>query len=147
MRTGVILTMGGLLLAVVVGPAATAPPPSKEYVIRVDATTLTPPTRWYVPGVTPIIWSLDPDYTEAFRTTDAHDLKLKPGKYRFGTFTFDFPFVVTLEGLLDFESSLDQCVSGRGTRTLTVRCSQTMPYVGQSDYWNGEQTRKEQGTH
>ena len=31
-------------------------------------------------------------------------------------------------------SSLDQCVTGRGTQTLTVRCSQTQPYSGQRDY-------------
>jgi hypothetical protein len=121
--------------------SAAQPPHLQEHVIHVDATTLTPPTWWYVPGVTPIIWSLDPEYTEAFRTTDARDLKLKPGKYRFGTFTFDFPFVITLKGELDFDSSLDQCVSGRGTRKLTVRCSQTMPYAGQSDYY-GTQSKE-----
>jgi hypothetical protein len=134
-----------LLAYVAVGAsvAFAAPPPHlQEYVIHVDATSLTPPTWWYVPGVTPIIWSLDPEYTEAFRTTDAHDLKLKPGKYRFGTFTFDFPFVITLAGQLDFDSSLDQCVSGRGTQTLTVRCSQTMPYAGQRDYDGTENTSK-----
>jgi hypothetical protein len=118
------------------------PPHLKEYVIRVDASKLTPPTWWYVPGVTPIIWSMDPDNTEALRTTDPHDLKLKPGTYRFGTFTFDFPFVVTLEGRLDFAASLDQCVTGRGTQTLTVRCSQTMPFVGEREYWNGDKSKK-----
>jgi hypothetical protein len=114
--------------------AAPPAPYSKEYAITVDATALTPPTSWYVPGVTPIIWSLDPDYTEALRTTTTHELKLKPGAYRFGTFTFDFPFVVTLEGVLDFAPSLDQCVSGRGTRVLTITCSRTQPYGGTRDY-------------
>ena len=61
-------------------------------------------------------------------------LTLKPGRYRFGTFTFDFPFVLTLEGVLDFSSSLDQCVEGRGSRTLTVRCSRTQPYGGEPEY-------------
>ena len=126
----------GLLTAVLVRPGEAAPPPlhTREHPITVDATALKPPTRWHVPGVTPIIWSMDPDYTEALRTTERGELKLKPGKYRFGTFTFDFPFTVTLEGVLEFASSLDQCVTGRGTQTLTVRCSQTQPYSGQPDY-------------
>lgn len=129
----------GILGLILIGHlyAAEAAPPapySKEYAITVDATALTPPTRWYVPGVTPIIWSLDPDHTEALQTTAPHELKLKPGSYRFGTFTFDFPFTVTLEGVLDFAASLDQCVSGRGTQTLTVRCSRTQPYGGTRDY-------------
>jgi hypothetical protein len=136
------LAMGLVLLFA--GLGATPPAHLKEHVIRVDATALTPPTRWYVPGVTPIIWSLDPESTEALRTTDAYDLRLKPGKYRFGTFTFDFPFVVTLEGVLDFAPSLDQCVSGRATQTLTVHCSQTMPLAGQTDYWK-QQGKKEEG--
>ncbi len=115
---------------------AAAPPPaySKEYSITVDATALAPPTWWQVPGKTPMIMTLDPDSTEAPRTTAPYELKLKPGSYRFGTFTFDFPFVVTLEGVLDFSPSLDQCVSGRGTQTLTVKCSRTQPYGGERDY-------------
>jgi len=44
------------------------------------------------------------------------------------------PFAVTLEGVLDFAPSLDQCVSGRGTQRLTVTCSRTQPYGGQRDY-------------
>ena len=125
-----LVAMGQLYNAEAAPPA----PYSKEYAITVDATALTPPTWWYVPGVTPIIWSLDPDNTEALQTTAPHELKLKPGSYRFGTFTFDFPFTVTLEGVLDFATSLDQCVSGRGTQTLTVRCSRTQPYGGTRDY-------------
>lgn len=115
---------------------AAAPPPAylKEHKITVDATALTPPTWWQVPGKTPMIMTLDPDSTEALRTTAPYELKLKPGSYRFGTFTFDFPFVVTLEGMLDFSPSLDQCVSGRGTQTLTVKCSRTQPYGGAPDY-------------
>ncbi len=126
----------GLLTSVLVRLAEGAPPPlhSREHAITIDATALNPPTRWHVPGVTPIIWSMDPDYTEALRTTEPRELRLKPGMYRFGTFTFDFPFKVTLEGVLEFASSLDQCVTGRGTQTLTVRCSQTQPYSGQRDY-------------
>jgi hypothetical protein len=112
------------------------PPPAymKEHGITIDATALTPPTWWYVPGVTPIIHSLDPDSTEAYRTTDARELKLKPGAYRFGTFTFSFPFTVTLDGTLDFPKSVDQCVSGRGAQQLTIRCSRMQPYGGQRDW-------------
>ena len=61
-------------------------------------------------------------------------LALKPGKYKFISFTFDFPFSVSLEGTLDFAPSLDQCVEGRGTQTLVVRCKRTYPYGGQPDY-------------
>lgn len=128
---------GGLFTAQIVCQLADAAPPSlptKEYTITVDATALHPPSWWYVPGVTPIIWSMDPDNTEALKTTEPHALKLKPGSYRFGTFTFDFPFTVTLEGVLDFAPSLDQCVSGRGTQKLVVRCSRTQPYGGQPEY-------------
>lgn len=132
-------------------PTHGAPPPAytKEYAITIDATGLNPPSWWYVPGVTPIIWSMDPDNTEAFRTTTAQELKLKPGNYRFGTFTFDFPFAVTLDGVLDFAPSLDQCVSGRGTHKLVIRCSRTQPYSGQPEYYGtegnnrGEQAKKQ----
>lgn len=133
---GVSLVIG-LLLAVTTVPvsgAAAPPPRTREFPITVNATALTPPTWWHVPGVTPMIMTMDPDTTEALRTTESRELKLKPGTYRFGTFTFDFPFVVTLEGVLDFAPSLDQCVSGRGTQTLTVRCTQMQPYVGPPEY-------------
>ena len=116
-------------------------PQAKEYSIMIDATALNPPTWWYVPGVTPIIWSMEPDNTEALRTTSPYELKLKPGNYRFGTFTFDFPFTVTLDGTLDFAPSLDQCVTGRGTNALAIRCSRTQPYGGQPEYW-GQQSPK-----
>jgi hypothetical protein len=115
-------------------PAAPDSPYTTPYEITVDATALQPPTWWHVPGITPLIWSLDPASTEAYRTTDVQTVKLKPGSYRFGTFTFDFPFRVTLEGTLDFAPSLDQCVEGRGTRTLKVRCSRTQPYGGKPEY-------------
>ena len=119
--------------------AATQRPQAKEHPITVDATALNPPTWWYVPGVTPLIWSLDPDSTEAMKTTERHELQLKPGAYRFGTFTFDFPFTVTLDGKLDYSDALDQCVSGRGTKELTIRCSKTQPYGGQPpEYWGNK---------
>ena len=131
---GVGLVVLGLLTAGPILAVDAAAPHTKEFPITVNATALNPPTWWQVPGVTPMIMTMDPDTTEALRTTESRELKLKPGPYRFGTFTFDFPFVVTLEGMLDFAPSLDQCVSGRGTQTLTVRCTQMQPYVGPPDY-------------
>ena len=125
------------LLAIGVMRTAEAAPPTphtREHSITIDATALTPPTRWQVPGVTTMIMTLDPESTEALKTTSPQELKLKPGSYRFGTFTFDFPFVVTLDGMLDFPRSLDQCISGRGSQRLVVRCSRTQPYGGQPDY-------------
>jgi len=114
--------------------ASAVSPHTTEHLITINATALEPPTWWYVPGITPIIWSLDPDSTEAYRTTDVRQIRLKPGAYRFGTFTFDFPFVITLEGKLEFPSTLDECVDGRGTQSLTIRCSRTMPYGGTREY-------------
>jgi hypothetical protein len=113
-----------------------APPPSytKEHAIMIDPTVLDPPSWWYVPGVTPSIYNSDPDSLDAFKTTDKRTLALKPGKYKFISFTFDFPFSVNLDGTLEFASSLDQCVEGRGTQTLIVRCKRTYPYGGQPDY-------------
>ena len=105
-----------------------------EHAITVDPTVLDPPSWWYVPGVTPSIYNSDPESLDAYKTTDKRTLALKPGKYKFISFTFDFPFSVNLEGKLDFASSLDQCVEGRGTQTLIVRCKRTYPYGGQPDY-------------
>lgn len=131
-----VVGMLALLAALPAGSAHAAPPPAhlKEYAIMIDATTLHPPTRWQVPGITPMIMTMDPDSTEAYSTTERRELKLKPGSYKFGTFTFDFPFNVTLEGKLDFPASLDQCVMGRETQTLTVKCSRTHPYGGTREY-------------
>jgi len=127
-----------LLFAGVVGLelVEAAPPPSytKEHAIMIDPTVLDPPSWWYVPGVTPSIYNSDPDSLDAFKTTDKRTLALKPGKYKFISFTFDFPFSVNLDGKLEFASSLDQCVEGRGTQTLIVRCKRTYPYGGQPDY-------------
>jgi hypothetical protein len=120
-----------------------APPPAytREHVIMFDATALTPPTWWQVPGITPMIMTMDPESSDAFRTTERRELKLKPGQYKFGTFTFDFPFSVSLEGAVDFSKTLDQCVEGRGTHTLTVRCSRTYPHGGKRDNYYQEGPR------
>lgn len=127
------------ILAGTAGPFSepeAAPPPSytKEHPILIDPTVLDPPSWWYVPGVTPSIYNSDPESLDAFKTTDKRTLALKPGKYKFISFTFDFPFSVNLDGKLEFAPSLDQCVEGRGTQTLIVRCKRTYPYGGQPDY-------------
>ncbi len=134
-RTGARLILACVMSASFLGAAPLPGPYGKEHEITVDPTSLEPPTRWHLPGITPIIASLDPEYTDAYSTTERRVVKLKPGQYRFGTFTFDFPFKVTLEGVLEFSPSLEQCVDGRGTTTLTIRCSQMQPYSGEVDYY------------
>jgi hypothetical protein len=106
----------------------------REFPITVNPSALTPPTWWHVPGITPLIWTKDPISSDAYKTTEAKDLNLKPGEYRFGTFTFDFLFKVNLSGTLEFSPTLDQCVDGRGTQVLTIRCSHTQPYPQEPDY-------------
>lgn len=110
----------------------------KEHRITIDATKLVPTSWWQVPGVTPSIWNSDPDSLDAPKTSELHELQLRPGKYKFISFTFDFPFTVTLNGTLDFSKSLDQCVEGRGTQTLVVLCKRTYPYGGQRDAYYEE---------
>jgi len=129
--------VGGLLsTAAVVSPVVASQPAaySQEHTITIDATTIDPQTWWQVPGVTPSIYGSDPESMDAYKTTESRPLKLKPGKYKFVSFTFDFPFSVNIEGKLEFPRSLDQCVEGRGTQTLIIRCSRTYPYSGQRDY-------------
>ena len=122
--------------AAIVQTAAAGQPSAytQEHAITIDATTMNPQSWWQVPGITPSIYGSDPESMDAYRTTEARALKLKPGKYKFGTFTFDFPFTVNLDGKLEFAQSLDQCVEGRGSQTLIVRCSRTYPHSGQRDY-------------
>jgi hypothetical protein len=134
-----LIALGLLFVAIVVGlsmPAAAAlgAPAAKEFPITFDATSLEPPSLWQIPGVTEAIATLDPESTEALRTAEVTELRLKPGTYSYSTFTFSFPFVVKQDGTLEFEKKYDQCVSGRGTRTLLVKCKRTQPYGGQRDY-------------
>jgi len=114
---------------------ASGPPPAhlKEHIITVDATKLVPSSWWQVPGSTPSIWASDPESLDAPKTSELRELALKPGKYKFISFTFDFPFAVTLDGTLDFATSLDQCIEGRGTQTLIVRCKRMYPHGGERD--------------
>lgn len=106
----------------------------REFSITVDPSALNPPTWWHVPGITPLIWTKDPINMDAYKTTQVKELKLKPGEYRFGTFTFDFLFKVTLAGTLEFAKTLDQCVNGRGSEVLVIHCSHTQPYPQDPDY-------------
>ncbi len=106
----------------------------REFPITVNPSALNPPTWWHVPGITPLIWTKDPINMDAYKTTEVKQLNLKPGEYRFGTFTFDFLFKVTLSGTLEYSPTLDQCVDGRGTQVLTIRCSHTQPYPQEPDY-------------
>jgi hypothetical protein len=108
-------------------------PHLREHEITIDATKLVPTSWWQVPGVTPSIWNSDPESLDAPKTSERRELRLKPGKYKFISFTFDFPFTVNLNGTLDFSKSLDQCVEGRGTQALVVVCKRMYPYGGQRD--------------
>lgn len=105
----------------------------KEHPITIDATELVPTSWWQVPGITPSIWNSDPESLDAPKTSELRELQLRPGKYKFISFTFDFPFTVNLNGTLDFSASLDQCVQGRGTTTLVILCKRTYPHGGRPD--------------
>ncbi|MFO0699624.1 MAG: hypothetical protein U0236_10360 [Nitrospira sp.] len=108
--------------------------PSTSYPVTIDSTSIVPESWWTIPGITPSIWGSDPESSDAYRTSKPRVLRLPPGRYKFINFTFDFPFEVTQEGTVDFASSLDQCVSGRGTNVLVVRCKRTYPYGGHPEY-------------
>ncbi|MEQ1795162.1 MAG: hypothetical protein ABL970_13340 [Nitrospira sp.] len=136
----VVLTgaaMLGVLACVWPMVAQAGPPPThlKEHPITIDATQLVPASWWQVPGVTPSIYHSDPDSLDAPKTSDRRELQLKPGKYKFIAFTFDFPFMVNLSGTLEFSKALDQCVEGRGTQTLVIKCKRTYPHGGQRDQY------------
>ncbi len=126
--------LGSVLVGDIGEAQETVNPLTREYAITIDPTALDPPTWWHVPGITPLIWTNDPITYESYKTTDARVIKLKPGEYRFGTFTFDFAFRVTLEGTLEFDQSLTQCVDGLGTARLVIRCTHTQPYQQERDY-------------
>jgi hypothetical protein len=129
------------LLAFAAVPGTAGPPPAhlKEHTITIDATKLVPASWWQVPGITPSIYNSDLDSLDAPKTSERKDLQLKPGKYKFISFTFDFPFTVNLDGTLDFSKSLDQCIEGRGTHTLVVRCKRMYPYGGERDAYYEQQ--------
>jgi hypothetical protein len=128
--------VSAVLAAILLGTGwASSPPPAhlKAHAITIDATKLVPASWWQVPGVTPSIWASDPESLDAPKTSERRELQLKPGQYKFISFTFDFPFTVMLDGTLDFAKSLDQCIDGRGTQTLVVRCKRMYPHGGERD--------------
>ncbi len=128
--------LSGLLALASTESGLAGDPPAahlKEHRITIDATKLVPTSWWQVPGVTPSIWNSDPESLDAPKTSELRELLLKPGKYKFISFTFDFPFTVLLNGTLDFSKSLDQCIEGRGTQTLVVKCKRMYPHGGQRD--------------
>lgn len=127
--------LAGLLTTVSVQWSFAGEPPAhlKEHAITIDATKLVPTSWWQVPGITPSIWNSDPESLDAPKTSELRELHLRPGKYKFISFTFDFPFSINLNGTLDFSTSLDQCVGGRGTQTLVILCKRTYPHGGQPD--------------
>ena len=98
-------------------------PLAREFPIAVDAMALTPPIVWGIPGVTESIQSLHPLMSDK-KTT----LHLRPGRYSYMTTAFSFEFTVDLDGKLGYHKNLDQCISGRGTAVLTVKCHRTQPF-------------------
>ena len=106
----------------------------QKFTVTIDATAIVSQSWWHVPGVTPSIWTSDPETSDAYRTTETRVLQLKPAQYKFVSFTFDFPFEVTPAGMVTYAPALDQCVGGRGTATLIVRCKRTYPHGGKPDY-------------
>ncbi len=134
-----LMTIGVACLLVSAGMELTAlaeppGPVEQEHAITIDATAIVSQSWWHVPGVTPSIWTSDPETSDAYRTTEPRVLQLKPGRHKFISFTFDFPFDVTPEGTVEYAPALNQCVEGRGTPTLIVRCKRTYPHGGQPEY-------------
>ena len=134
-----LMILGGLcqLFSANMWSLAMEEPPrsvEQEHAITIDATSIVSQSWWQVPGVTPSIWASDIETSDAYRTSEPRALQLKAGQYKFVSFTFDFPFEVTPEGAVEYASSLNQCVAGRGTPTLIVRCKRTYPHGGQPEY-------------
>lgn len=140
LRTAALLILAGSVCPLVpagIGFPATAERPTtaeQDHAITIDATSIVSQSWWQIPGVTPSIWTSDPETSDAYRTTDPRVLRLTAGQYKFISFTFDFPFEITQEGTVDYASSLDQCVGGRGTTSLIVRCKRTYPHGGIREY-------------
>jgi hypothetical protein len=129
LRLGIVLV---LMLAL--GSAGTAGQPSsvaggpskhplaQEHPIVVDATAIIPSKVWSIPGATEPLQSLTGSMTNEVKT-----VYLRPGRHTFTTTSFSFEFTVDLEGKLDYHPNHDQCLAGRGTSTLLVKCRFTMP--------------------
>jgi len=70
----------------------------QKFTVTIDATAIVSQSWWHVPGVTPSIWTSDPETSDAYRTTETRVLQLKPAPYKFTRFTLAFPFEVTPAG-------------------------------------------------
>lgn len=118
------LVLGSTAVAGQTAPQAGASkhPLAKEHPITVDATAIIPPKVWSIPGATEPLQSLT-----ALMTNEVKTVYLRPGRHTFTTTSFSFEFTVDLEGKLDYHPNHDQCLGGRGTATLSVKCRFTMP--------------------
>jgi hypothetical protein len=92
-------------------------PMAIEHDITVDATAITPSKAWSIPGVTEPLQSLHAPLTGKVKT-----VKIRPGRYMFMTTNFSFRFMVDLDGKLDYDKAHDECVDGRGSTNLLVKC-------------------------
>ena len=123
MRKGVRAWVGALCILGIWSVAAGLEPPlaknpmAREYEITVDATAITPSKAWSIPGVTEPLQSMHAPLTGKVKT-----LKTRPGRYMFMTTNFSFRFMVDLDGKLDYDKAHDECVEGRGTTKLVVKC-------------------------
>lgn len=126
MRTSVGAAWGAVVISVglVLGAPVRAdqPPPkhpmAQEHPIEFDATGIIPPMPWNIPGVTEPLQSVHGRLTTDKVTT----LKLRPGRYMFMTTIFSFEFTVNLDGIVDYSKLVQQCVDGRGTAKVIVKC-------------------------
>ena len=116
------LMLTALVLFSVPATAEQKHPLAQTHPITIDATALTPPKVWSVPGVTEPLQSLTANLSNEVKT-----LELRPGRYMFTTTSIALTFTVSLDGKLDFDKMHDQCVSGRDTNKLTINCRYIMP--------------------
>ena len=58
---------------------AAGPPPAytKEHTITIDPTPLVPQSWWQVPGITPPLWVLDPETSDAYRTNETREWRVE----------------------------------------------------------------------
>jgi hypothetical protein len=118
--SAVTIWIGAAGWATAVEQAQSKHPLAQEHPIEFDAKALIPPTYWTVPGVTEPLQSVRDRLTTDKITT----LKLRPGRYMYMTTTFAFEFTVNLDGAVSYSKLVDQCVGGRGTAKVVVKCRQ-----------------------
>ena len=92
-------------------------PLAQLHELTVDATAITPSKAWSIPGVTEPLQSLKAPLTGKVLTVQA-----RPGRYMFMTTNFSFRFMIDLDGKLEYDKAHDNCVEGRGTNKLLVKC-------------------------